>query len=326
MFSYAELFAGIGGFGVALEALGGQCVFMSELDERIRALYCQNLASANVRGDIYEVKDSEFPSDLDLVVGGFPCQPFTALGTQSGFDCEKGRGLLYLEIVRLMRASRPKAFLLENVPGLLTMTDSYEAIVTAFQSAGYQVTTQVCSARGLTATNRKRLFFVGIRNDPTGSGTKPFEFPFVPDLKLRAEHILDYETLPDGEMEILRLTDNTFQQLSNNRRWKPASMAWPNRTCVTLTSHYGNSVGRGESQLVPCSSPHHPRRFSVRECARLMGFPNSYRLLPKRDNQGDMAYRKENYRMFGMCSTSCHCELLFQAVLMKFINSLSLRR
>lgn len=301
MFSYAELFAGIGGFGVALEALGGQCVFTSELEDHIRALYCHNLKSNNVRADIYEVKDSEFPSDLDLVVGGFPCQPFSALGPQSGFECEKGRGLLYLEIVRLMKVSRPKAFLLENVPGLRTMTETYEEIISAFQNAGYQVNTEVCSGRGLTATNRKRLFFVGIRNDQASIGSRPFEFPFVPDLKLRAEHILDYDTLPEDELQILRLADSTFEQLSKSRRWRPASMAWPNRICDTLTSHYGNSVGRGESQLVPCCSPHHPRRFSVRECARLMGFPNSYRLLPKREKQGDMGYRKENYRMFGTC-------------------------
>lgn len=114
LFTYAELFAGIGGFGVALEALGGECVFMSELEENIRALYCHNFETTNVHGDIYEVDNSEFPKSLDLLVGGFPCQPFSALGTQSGFNCEKGRGQLYLEIVRMLGVSRPKAFLLEN--------------------------------------------------------------------------------------------------------------------------------------------------------------------------------------------------------------------
>mmetsp|Transcript_27884 Transcript_27884/g.67839 ORF Transcript_27884/g.67839 Transcript_27884/m.67839 type:complete len:516 (+) Transcript_27884:55-1602(+) len=303
LFTYAELFAGIGGFGVALEALGGQCVFMSELEDHIRALYCHNLHATNVHGDIYKVKDSEFPppeNNLDLVVGGFPCQPFSALGNQAGFDCEKGRGHLFLEIIRLMNKSRPKGFLLENVPGLLTMKETFEAIVEAFDKAGYQVKTQVCTARGLTVTQRKRLFLVGIRNDIAKSSTqKPFEFPFVPDLKLRAVNILDYEDLPQEELDILRLSDSTFEQLTSGRRWKPASMAWPNRTLDTITSHYGNSVGRGESQLVPCCSPHNPRRYSIRECARLMGFPNSYQFLPQREHQGDMAYRKENYRMFG---------------------------
>lgn len=299
LFTYAELFAGIGGFGVALEALGGQCVFASELEDHIRALYCHNLHATNVHGDIYKVKDSEFPQDLDLVVGGFPCQPFSALGNQAGFDCEKGRGHLFLEIIRLMNKSRPKGFLLENVPGLLTMKDTFAAIVEAFDKAGYQVQTEVCTARGLTATQRKRLFLVGIRNDIAKTSTSPFEFPYCPDLKLRAENILDYDELPQEELDILRLSDSTFEQLTTSRRWRPASMAWPNRTLDTITSHYGNSVGRGESQLVPGCSPHNPRRYSIRECARLMGFPNSYQFLPQREHQGDMAYRKENYRMFG---------------------------
>ena len=274
----------------------GQCVFMSELEEHIRALYCHNFKTTNVHGDIYQVRDTQFPESLDLLVGGFPCQPFSALGTQSGFDCEKGRGQLYLEIVRMLGVSRPKGFLLENVPGLLSMTETYETIFATFEKAGYRVKTEICAARGLTATTRKRLFFVGIRND---IDSPPFEFPFVPDLKIRAENILDYDDIPDEEMEVLRLGEATMQQLLSNRRWRPAHLAWPNRVCDTLTSHYGNSVGRGESQLVPSSAPNHPRRFSIRECARLMGFPESYQILPQRENQGDMAYRKENYRMFG---------------------------
>ena len=155
------------------------------------------------------------------------------------------------------------------------MTETYETILATFQKAGYRIKTEICSARGLTSTTRKRLFFVGIRND---IDTPPFQFPFVPDLKIRAQDILDYDTLSDEEMDILRLSETTFAQLLQNRRWRPAHMAWPNRVCDTITSHYGNSVGRGESQLVPCHAPHRPRRFSIRECARLMGFPSYYKV------------------------------------------------
>jgi hypothetical protein len=141
---------------------------------------------------------------------------------------------------------------------------------------------------------------VGIRKDLAAKSTT-FEFPFVPDLKLMAQDVLDYDDIVEAEEElpILRLAPPTMEQLLKGGRWRPASMAWPNRVCKTLISHYGNAVGRGESQLVPCQAPHNPRRFSVRECARLMGFPNSYDFLPPRQNQGDMAYRKEYYRMLG---------------------------
>jgi DNA (cytosine-5)-methyltransferase 1 len=299
LFTYAELFAGIGGFGVALDALGGKCVFCSELEDHCRALYQHNFETTPtnvIHGDIYQVPDSDFPSSVDLLVGGFPCQPFSALGKQPGLECEKGH--LFLQIVRFLQISRPKSFLLENVPGLQSMNETYQTVLSAFEDAGYHVTTEICSSRGVTAQNRKRLFFVGLRKDM--DATPLFEFPFVPDLKLRAHNVLDYDELPDDELQILRLADTTLEQLLNNgRNWRPKSMFWPNRVSDTMTSHYGNAVGRGESQLVPCKAPHNPRRFSMRECARLMGFPNSYQFLPPAEIQGDMAYRKQYYRMFG---------------------------
>lgn len=343
VFTYAELFAGMGGFGVALDALGGRCVFCSELEEHLRAVYRHNfVALPNQRrgihsnnnkhsesdnspfdiptyGDIYQVRDTAFPNSLDILVGGFPCQPFSALGEQSGLGCVKS-GNLFQEIVRCLKVSKPQAFLLENVPGLLTMADTYQVIVEALTDAGYDVTSEVCSARGLTASGRKRLFLVGLRrhgnrgedhesghdedrentvSDSNPSRSPRFEFPFVPDLQIRSRDVLDYDDLPPEELKILRLTDDTFDQLLNCGRWRPHSLAWPNKTCETLISHYGNAVGRGESQLVPCSAPHAPRRFSVRECARLMGFPNSYEFLEPREHQSPMGYRKEQYRMIG---------------------------
>ena len=222
------------------------------------------------------------------------------MSDQPGMNCKKGRGLLFLQIVRMLEISKPRAFLLENVPGLRDMTDTFEHILNAFRQAGYHVVSEVCNARGLTATSRKRLFFVGLRNDLDSVQEEiPFEFPFVPDLQLKAEHILDYDELPEAELSVLRLADETMERLVSSRRWRPHSLAWPNRPCDTMTSHYGNAVGRGESQLVPCKAPYHPRRFSIRECARLMGFPNNFQLVDPRPRQGEMAYRKEYFKQFG---------------------------
>ena len=313
-FTYAEMFGGIGGFGVGLKALGGKCVFYSEIDEQCRETYKLNFPETDtscIHGDIYDVQDSELPRNLDLLVAGFPCQPFTNLGDQPGFRCMKGRGHLFLQIVRVLEISRPKAFLLENVPGLLSMKDTLDVILKAFRGAGYTVYAEVCSAAGLTATVRKRLFFVGIRNDLAKSeseGTNTtvesslessgYQFPYIPDLKLCAQDILDYDTLDKSEADILKLTPETFDQLRKSR-WKPHHLAWPNKKCDTLTSHYGNAVGRGDSQLVPSASPNPPRRFSVRECARIMSFGNSFKFISARHDQGEMAYRKQCYRMLG---------------------------
>ena len=301
-FTFVELFCGIGGFGIALEALGGRCVFASELDAACRTVYAQNTDATSLYGDIYQVPDSSFPSvddNVDLLVGGFPCQPFSSLGAQPGLQDEV-KGQLYLQIVRVLQVSKPKAFLLENVPGLLRMTENFETIVKALEGAGYHVSTRVCSSRGLTATSRKRLFFVGLRNDCKNDDQPSFEFPFVPDLGLRAMDVIDYdETSTDASL--LRLTDAQMNQLRHrSKQWKPAKLAWPNVTLDTLDSHYGITVGKGHSQLVPCQAPNHPRRFSPTECARIMGFPAStFAFLTQVESQGDMAFVKEQYRMFG---------------------------
>jgi DNA (cytosine-5)-methyltransferase 1 len=306
-FTFIELFAGIGGFGIALEALGGCCKLACEIDERCRSVYAQNLnSSVPLYGDIHQIPDSAFPStkdNIDLLVGGFPCQPFSSLGQQPGLK-DVGKGQLYLQIVRALRLSQPKAFLLENVPGLLRMNAELNIIINALEGVGYRVNTELVSSRGLTATSRKRLFFVGLRRDIGDS--LPFTFPFVPDLKLRAEDVIDFkrECSEDRNSlsEILHISDAQMNQLCGQGRhpWKPAKLAWPDVTLCTLDSHYGVTVGKGNSQLVPCCAPQNPRRFSAMECARLMGFPVTTFSFPmQREGQGDMAFLKEQYRMFG---------------------------
>ena len=356
------MFAGIGGFGIALEALGGRCVFCSELDELCRMVYATNLlhhhhSSSNsnnnntqdrtsqsiMHGDIYKVPDEAFPKPgtLDLLVGGFPCQPFSSLGQQPGLDCPDGH--LFLQIVRVLRISQPSTFLLENVPGLLQMTDTVKVIVQALEDCGYYVTMEICDARCLTATTRKRLYIVGLRRQPSSSplppppqqqdqqpnisATKssihtnprvssgdPFQFPYIPDLGLRARDVIDYELLDVDDEDLLRISDEQLHRLNTEKYWKPAHLAWPNTIIDTLVSHYGKSIARGHSQLVPGSArslsnnkctgsattSSNPRRFTPRECARLMGFPNSYILPPSTNvHQCPMAYNKEWYQMFG---------------------------
>jgi DNA (cytosine-5)-methyltransferase 1 len=313
-FNFAELFAGIGGFGVALEALGGTCIFCSEFEATCRNVYTTNLhvSAQIVHGDIYSVTDEQLPQcgSLDLLVAGFPCQPFSSLGQQPGLSCPKGN--LFLEIVRVLQISKPQAFLLENVPGLLQMTESIQVIVEALEKTGYSIAMEICDARGLTATTRKRLYIVGLRRPIHHAGTghndsieEPFQFPYVPDLGFRAADVLDYETLSPEEEMLLRISDEQLHRMNTEKYWKPAHLAWPNTVIDTLVSHYGKSVARGHSQLVAGSAlstalSSNPRRFTPRECARIMGFPSTFILPSKTDpNQCSMAWNKEWYQMFG---------------------------
>jgi DNA (cytosine-5)-methyltransferase 1 len=330
-FTFCELFAGIGGFGVALEALGGTCVFASEISAPSIRTYCRNVKTLpKVSGDIWKIQN--IPRH-DLLVGGFPCQPFSSLGQQPGLEDDKtttgrptdenvvgGRGQLFTQIVRVLKECQPQAFLLENVPGLIHTDNgnALQTILSALEGAGYTVTTEVCSSRGLTAQSRKRFYLVGLRNRDKA---EPFLFPFMPDLGLRVRDILHTEKelqtsfavtgVPletridtnDKELTIaaFRLTDTQMDQLRfRSKTWKPAKLAWDDTVCDTMDSHYGVTVGKGNSQLVPCSAPHHPRRFTPREAARLMGFRNSFLLCgPSSSSQGFHTFIKEQYHMLG---------------------------
>ena len=338
-FTFMELFSGIGGFGVALEVLGGQCLFASEINDDCNKIYLDNLTHApkyGMHGDIYKVSDAKFPraGECDLLVAGFPCQPFSRLGAQPGF-ADADRGLLYTQIVRALKASRPRSFLLENVPGLaeMAMGESLNEIVASLEEVGYNVVVEVVSARGLTAQARKRLFFVGyIRqngitdekekkdDEKSDASSAPFRFPFIPDLGLRARDIIEYDdkrvvqhTTDDDEKNSYRLSPAQMDQLLNrSKRWKPAKLAWPDNVLETLDGHYGITIGKGNSQLVPGTAPSNPRLFTPRECARCMGFPYWF-TIPDMDvvsvdvggknddddSVAERAHRKRLYLMFG---------------------------
>ena len=303
-FTFCELFAGIGGFGVALEALGGTCVFASEFFEPSKRVYSANLDTrqlpneGKISGDIWEIQSSNIPKH-DLLVGGFPCQPFSNLGNQPGLEDAKnvsgrkngvkddgvadgggGRGQLFTQIVRVLKDVQPNAFLLENVPGLITTDhgNALKTIISALEGVNYHVTAEICSSRGLTAQSRKRLYIVGIRrneNENEGGETcqKPFQFPFIPDLHLRALDVLhtneelqtsfsvtgvpeelirasNFGANGNGEPQrtpasLFRLTDAQMDQLRNrSKSWKPAKLAWDNATCDTIDSHYGVTIGK----------------------------------------------------------------------------------
>ena len=310
-FTFMELFSGIGGFGVALETLGGQCLFASEINKNCNQVYMNNMAhppEGGVHGDIYRVPDDAFPAEgrCDLLVAGFPCQPFSRLGAQPGFE-DGDRGMLYTQIVRALKVSRPKAFLLENVQGLADMGNSLKEILASLNEVGYDVTTEVVSSRGLTVQSRKRLFFVGIMRadvtDSAATSSKPakspqFSFPYIPDLALRARDAIEYDNECNAavdEFDQYRLSATQMEQLlSRSKRWKPAKLAWPDTTLDVLDGHYGVTVSKGNSQLVPGSAPANPRVFTPRECARVMGFPNYFQI-PNTTAREDVETRRTGH-------------------------------
>ena len=199
-FTFVELFAGVGGFRMGLEPIGGSCVLASERDEVACAFYRRHFGSQNkmedccselIQGDVLDIVASDFPSTgFDLLTAGFPCQPFSARGKKKGLDDDGHRGQMYQELVRILMEEKPSFFLFENVVGLVTMDGgrrvvqhdeisnnnnnhrhdhdhSFEAgktmeiVLEAFRSCGYKVEWHVVNCKHFCPQHRERVYFVG---------------------------------------------------------------------------------------------------------------------------------------------------------------------
>lgn len=163
-FKFADLFSGIGGFHYGLTQVGGECVLACDIDPIARKTYELNYGLVP-KGDIYEIKSDEIPN-FDVLCAGFPCQAFSVIGNRKGF--EDPRGLLIFEVFRILKDKKPKAFILENVKGLLTQNrgNTFNGIVNGLNECGYNVYHKILEAKdyGLPQI-RKRLFMVGLRKD-----------------------------------------------------------------------------------------------------------------------------------------------------------------
>lgn len=183
---FIDLFAGIGGFHFAFEELGAECVFASEINPYARMTYEHNhkkkspklFESGNFKADIQKVDPSEIP-DFDVLCAGFPCQPFSQAGYKRGFHDEKeNRGNLFFDIIKILKAKKPRAYFLENVRHIQNHDDgkTFMAIQRELERIGYSFMFKMVKAsdHGLPQ-HRPRIFMVGFRDETTSSST--FEFP-----------------------------------------------------------------------------------------------------------------------------------------------------
>lgn len=182
-FTFMDLFAGIGGFHLALAQLGGDCVLMSEKDKYARDTYLTNhkLNPDQINEDIRTLSPSDIP-DHDILCAGFPCQPFSQAGKKQGFDDVENseRGNLFFCIADILEAKRPKAFILENVRHLIKHDDgkTFAVILDILKTLNYQVTYKVLKASDFNVPqHRPRVFIVGVDQDRLKPDSLPFEFP-----------------------------------------------------------------------------------------------------------------------------------------------------
>jgi DNA (cytosine-5)-methyltransferase 1 len=173
---YVSLFAGIGGFDLALNRLGHECVYVNEWDKYAAEIYEKNFKYKPDTRDIKTVGVSEVP-DHDLLVGGFPCQSFSVAGKRGGF--QDTRGNLFFDIARIAKAKRPSYLLLENVKGLLSHDEgnTFATIISVLDELGYDLQWQVCNSRYFTGQNRERIYIFASLRGQSRQSVFPLTFP-----------------------------------------------------------------------------------------------------------------------------------------------------
>lgn len=276
---FIDLFCGIGGFRIAFEKVGGKCVFSSDYDKFSQQTYEANFGE-KPHGDIHAVAVADIPSH-DVLCGGFPCQPFSiagvskknSLGRLHGFNDAK-QGNLFFSIADIIDYHRPAAFVLENVKNLKSHDRgrTFEVIYrTLTEHLGYTVYTQIIDAKSVVPQHRERIFLVGFRE------WRHFDFPRFPHEGPKLETIL--EPKPDPKYT---LTDHLWNYLQNYAAKHKAAgngfgfgLVTGEDTTRTLSARYY----KDGSEILIAQRGKNPRRLTPRECARLMGYPDSQKIV-----------------------------------------------
>lgn len=296
-FTFIDLFAGIGGFRLALESLGGRCVFTSEWDKNAQKTYVANFGEQPY-GDITseEVKAC-IPKAFDVLCAGFPCQPFSiagvskkkSLGRETGF-LDKAQGTLFFDVATILERHRPKGFILENVKNLVSHDkgNTFRVIEETLRALDYSVHYRVMDGQHFTPQHRERIFIVGV--DLQRYGDVPeFAFPKLGPTETRLRDILEPEvseqyTLSDKLWSYLQAHAAKHRAKGNGFGYGLANLDGVSRT---LSARYYKD---GSEILIP-QEGQNPRKLTPRECARLMGYPEDFVI--------DAVGRTSMYKQFG---------------------------
>lgn len=287
---FIDLFCGIGGFRIAFERVGAECVWSCDWDKYSQKTYMANFGEKPY-GDIHSVAIEDIPK-FDILCAGFPCQPFSiagvskklSLGRKHGFEDEK-QGNLFFSIAKIIAHHQPTAFVLENVKNLKSHDKgrTIKIIQQTLDELGYKVFSKIIDAQSLVPQHRERIFLVGFKPE------RKFEFPKFPPSGPKLSTIL--ESKPS---EKYILTNHLWEYLQNYaRKHKEAGNGFGyglvsgNDIARTLSARYY----KDGSEILISRGPHKtPRRLTPRECSRIMGFPDNFKIIVS-DTQA--------YRQFG---------------------------
>ena len=291
-YKFIDLFAGIGGFRSGFEKSGGSCVFSSEIDPHAQKMYTLNY-NDKLFSDITKVDEKEIPNH-DVLLAGFPCQPFSIAGEKKGFN--DTRGTLFFDIERILKEKRPKAIVLENVKHFKSHDkgNTLKVVLTALQELGYTTNWQVLNAKDFgVPQNRERTIIVGALN-----GVK-FNFS-----KLERKEVPSIKDILEEENESFEYLEKSEYTLIENPKKQPSGLifaGYRNKNMRTKgvrenTEHLSrvhkqpNRIYSSEGTHPTLSSQesagryyiYHQgrvRKLTIRECFRLMGFPDNFKLI-----------------------------------------------
>lgn len=311
-FTFIDLFAGIGGIRMGFEENGGHCVFTSEWDKYAVKTYCENFGTNHpIEGDITKVAVEDIP-DHDVLLAGFPCQPFSiagvskknSLGRVHGFE-DKTQGTLFFDVARIIKEKRPKAFLLENVKNLMSHDkgQTFQVIKDTLEDElGYKIFPKVVDAKGFVPQHRERIYIVGYRDETDFSWDA---FRAKDKMEKTMDDILHPQNgieEPEKDYTIGSKAKVNEKYVLSDKLWKYLydyaakhkakgngfgyGMVTKKSTARTLSARYY----KDGSEILINRGKYNPRRLTPRECARLMGYPDSFKI-PVSDTQ--------SYKQFG---------------------------
>lgn len=286
MLKVIDLFAGIGGIRLGFEQAfnGVQCVFTSEINKYSIQTYVNNFDDINIYGDITKIDCKDIP-DHDVLLAGFPCQPFSQAGLKKGFS--DTRGTMFFEIEKILLSKKPKAFFLENVKQLKNHDNgkTLDIMLQHLKKAGYTVHYKILAAKDFgVPQNRERIYIVGFLDRAIN-----FKFPEPFGTQTRVGQILEKRVNQKYTISDKLWAGHQRRKIENKKNGKGFGYSLFNQD-----SPYTNTISaryyKDGSEILIEQQGKNPRKLTPREAARLQGFPDTY-LIPVSDAQA--------YRQFG---------------------------
>lgn len=287
MMKFIDLFCGLGGFRIALESLGCECVFSSDIDKYACETYKENFGEYP-SGDITKIEEKDIP-DHDILCAGFPCQPFSIGGKRLGF--EDTRGTLFFDVLRILKEKRPRAFFLENVAGLCNHDGgkTIETILMALRELDYVPIFEVINAKDVGyPQNRARWYCVGFdkRVFPNMAEQDSFPFPSKKKLNYTVDTLLEDRVSSDYNVTNICKSNiqNHMAKFLESTRYNKEHLLLANEVrksrcsfrCDGISPCLTAKMGTGGNNVPVVVKE--MRKLTERECLRIMGYPDTYKI------------------------------------------------